>query len=110
MHGTIYAGGMIYRVNQKGEVTYSDRNGGWCTPSGKWRILGARRLHNFGTEAEKLSFEELDRLNSRYGTAHYDGLGWKFKNGKQKWHVLDLDHGTERLWWSPDHYGIFYPD
>jgi len=30
-------------------------------------------------------------------------LQWKHANGKQRIHITDLDHGTQRVWMSPKH-------
>ena len=88
------ATGSIYSVEKDtGYITYP----GWSTPSGQWVCLGAVRFNNFGREVERCIFAELYRLNGQ----------WKHRNGKQKWHVTDLDHGTKRVWMSPDHEGRF---
>jgi len=60
--------------------------------SGEWKLLGAVRFNNFGNIVE---------------TRNFDGsllqLAWQYKNGKQRWHVMDLDHGTTRVWMNPRH-------
>lgn len=61
-------------------------------PSGNWRITGAVRFNNFGHIVERKSFPECMGIKD-----------WRYKNGKQKWHIKDLDHGTARTWMSPTH-------
>ena len=68
---------------------------GMKVPSGDWRILGAVRFNNFGRVVERIGWDELaKRANT---------LDWQYRNGKQKWHVRDWDHGTERVWMNPTH-------
>ena len=88
MRGRITSGTRDYRFNNKGEIYYEN----WA-PSGSWLFLGAVRYNNFGHEVEHCSFEELKNLNGQ----------WRCSNGKQKWHLIDLDHGTKRVWMNPSH-------
>lgn len=63
-------------------------------PSGKWKFLGIVRRGNFGV-LEYVSFTELaGRL------ARGEQVQWLFKNGKPRYTVRDLDHGTTREWGS----------
>jgi hypothetical protein len=63
-------------------------------PSGKWRVTGAWRLNNFGNRVEFVGVDDI--LAGKI-------TDWHHKNGKQKWHVMDIDHGTPRLWMFPNH-------
>jgi hypothetical protein len=76
---------------------YSDMTIGRPTikmkPSSDWKVLGAIRFNNFGHQIEEKQFEQLHELNN----------DWFYKNGKQKWHVIDYDHGTMRTWMCPNH-------
>lgn len=65
-------------------------------PSGEWKVTGAVELNNFGGVVRRYSLAEIVRNPS--------AIPWKFKNGKQRTHVTDLDHGHKRMWASPDHY------
>jgi len=65
-------------------------------PSGEWRITGAVTLNNFGGVVRRYSLAEI--------LADPKSIPWQFKNGNQRTHVQDLDHGTRRQWNSPTHY------
>ena len=80
-------------ANEKGEI-WRKLDGSICVnPSSDWRLLGAVRYNNFGHIVERADFSELKNLNG----------DWQYKNGKQKWHVMDYDHGSKRMWGSPNH-------
>lgn len=64
-------------------------------PSGKWTL------------------DLLYAVRGRYGVGFRRGFaqaladvelfgGWRFKNGKSRWRVGDVDHGTRCEWVSPD--------
>ena len=88
MNGKIYNGNSYYEFNSKGEISCPN-----CNPSKQWFFLGAVRYNNFGKMVERIDFKDIQSLNGK----------WKHKNNKQKWHILDLDHGTNRVWMSPGH-------
>jgi len=67
-------------------------------PSGKWRVVGAVLYNNFGNIIARCSLQDI--VNGKI-------KDWQYKNRKQKWHVMDYDHGTHRIWGSPNH-SIFY--
>ena len=78
-----------YGITEKANICCEGVN-----PSGDWIFRGIVRFNNFGHEVERISAEELlemspDELNS---------ISWKHKNRKGKWHVMDIDHGTYRIW------------
>ena len=62
-------------------------------PTGQWKLLGFVRYTNFGHVAEYIPFANVEELIARND--------WNYKNGKNKWHVRDLDHGTTRHWGEP---------
>jgi hypothetical protein len=66
---------------------------GMNTPSGQWRVTGAVRFNNFGRPVERFTLADI--LAGK--------IAWKHKNGSQRVHVTDLDHGTNRTWMSPSH-------
>lgn len=82
MYGTIHDDGRIQRLDIPG-----------FQPSDTWRCTGAVRLNNFGHVVERFSLADVLA----------GGIEWKHKNGKQRVHITDLDHGTFRVWGSPDH-------
>ena len=63
--------------------------------SGQWQIIGAVTLNNFGQVVRRYSQVEV--------LTNPTSIPWRHKNGKQKTHVVDLDHGTRRTWMSPTH-------
>ena len=93
MGGTIAQIGQgILRVDNMG---YISRDG--QEPSGEWQVLGAQRFNNFGKPVEYIDFYNLYRINGQ----------WRHQNGKQKFHLVDLDHGSRRVWQSPNHVAYF---
>jgi hypothetical protein len=58
-----------------------------------WRVIGAVRLNNLGSVIERYSLTDI--LNKR--------IEWRYKNGKQRVHIIDIDHGTLRMWMNPNH-------
>lgn len=65
-------------------------------PSDKWKVTGAVERNNFGRVVRCYSLAEI--LNNPAA------IPWKFKNGKQRVFICDIDHGTRREWGSPSHY------
>lgn len=75
----------IFFLSSTSGVVETDSFGYFHYPN--WRIVGAVRFNNFGRIVERKSFFELDEIRD-----------WRYKNGKQKWHLVDEDHGTQRIW------------
>lgn len=67
---------------------------GWPRGSGKWLLTGAVEYNNFGHVVRRYSQEEL--LSAE--------IPWTHKNGKQRTHLTDLDHGTRRTWGGRNHH------
>jgi hypothetical protein len=59
-------------------------------PSGGWILRGICRLNNFGRIVETISAARLLAGESPPAPLLY-------KNGKPRWFVMDLDHGTRRI-------------
>lgn len=64
--------------------------------SKQWKIIGAVRYSNFGYIVESWTWEQIKENPSK--------IQWKYKNGKQRVHIKDFDHGAIRVWMSPTHY------
>ncbi len=64
-----------------------------CRPSGDWYCTGAVRINNFGRMVENFTLAEV--LSGK--------LAWRHKNGSQRIHLCDLDHGHNRMWGHPRH-------
>lgn len=88
------------RIEQGLETMYADEEGrierpGLVSGSDSWRIVGAVTRNNFGAIVREWALAEvLDNPGA---------IPWRFKNGKQRTHVLDFDHGTIREWCNPTH-------
>lgn len=61
----------------------------------QWKVTGAVRFNNFGHVVERATLSQIlsGKLKGQ----------WQYRNGKQQWHVADLDHGTHRVVMSPNH-------
>ena len=89
---TIQSGGECMKLHDNGDV---ERPAISHKPSGSWEITGAVVLNNFGQVLQQFTLQQiLDNPAT---------IPWKHKNGKQKTHLTDLDHGTHRVWMSPNH-------
>src|ERR1700676_128102 len=75
-----------YRVNDKGEISRSCL--GWKF-SGQWKALALVRRCNFGT---------LETIPFAAWRNRLADIQWTFKNGKPRYTIRDLDHGTVREW------------
>jgi len=78
--------GAIYSVNAAHEIYYDN----YPTPSGKWKLTGFSPILPGGRVSDYvLSVEDYLLLpdDKRY-----------YKNGKSKFAITDLDHGTNRVW------------
>lgn len=64
-----------------------------CEPSGQWICTGAVQYNNFGRVIRRYTLDQVINGN----------LAWRHKNGKQRIHLCDLDHGTHRTWMNPTH-------
>lgn len=60
--------------------------------SDQWKITGVSIINNFGYQIERLTLNEFyDQLLNNKESLFY-------KNGKAKFRINDLDHGTNRQW------------
>ena len=58
-----------------------------------WRVTGAVMMNNFNRTVRQYTLEHV----------LYEDIPWWWKNGKQRVHVTDYDHGSGRVWMSPTH-------
>lgn len=79
----IFTTNKTYQVNDKNEITQLG-----FSYSGKWLLLGAVRYNNFGYIVENFTIDQLKN----------DKLDFYHKNGKPRIFIVDLDHGTTRIW------------
>ena len=83
---TIQSGSKYYKLQEDGTIENF---------STSWRVVGAVEINNFGNNVRQYSLKDI--LQSP------EAIPWKWKNGKQRTHIIDLDHGTIRTWMSPSH-------
>jgi len=90
MPRTIRHGQEYWKLHEDGAI----ERPGLVQPNAEtWRVSGAVRLNNFGFEVEY--FTLTDVLSGK--------IQWRHSNGKQRVHVRDVDHGSSRIWMSPEH-------
>jgi hypothetical protein len=87
--------GSRWTLHDNGQVQRHDVPPPYDTPSGQWVITGAVTLNNFGYVTRRYTLAEI--------LASPDAIPWKHKNGKQRTHLTDIDHGTHRTRMSPRH-------
>ena len=79
--------GEYYSVDAQGRIGRPEIN---MAPSGQWIALALVRRCNFGV-VETIPFEHwAARLETT--------IKWAYKNGKPRYTLRDLDHGTVREW------------
>ena len=89
----------MYHIDHGAERMAMDESGLVSRPaigmsaSGEWRITGAVVYNNFGHIVGRHSLADIKAGR----------VTWKHANGKHRAHVTDIDHGTARVWMSPDH-------
>lgn len=70
-----------------------ERNGElFVTGSKSWQCLGFQIVNNFGHTTKVMSCLEF------YNALKHNKASLFYKNGKARFRVLDLDHGTRRVW------------
>jgi len=87
---TIHYGREYWKLYENGGI---ERPGLTKPCPDRWRVTGAVRYNNFGYCVERYTLADV--LTKR--------LQWRYKNGKQRIHITDFDHGTFRMWGCPNH-------
>lgn len=82
-----------YIIHDNGDIERTDIPG--FKPSGQWKMLG---LVGIGRKR----YVPLERITREWLAEN----ALRFKNGKPRWTVRDLDHGTMREWGNTDHHGV----
>jgi hypothetical protein len=80
----LYDKNEVYMLNDEGMISRACLNGVF---SGQWKLLGMARLNNFGNIVERIPFPQCLEIKD-----------WEYKNGSIKWHPIDFDHGSRRIW------------
>ena len=70
-------------------------NGLHWGPSPKWRIVGAVKINNSGSEGERYPLARV--------LTEPKSIRWLGVRGAQKVHLLDFDHGAYRMLGTPVH-------
>lgn len=83
---TIITKAKTFKVNEQDQITYAD----WTHASDTWKLRGAMEFR-FGMVAK--IYTPADIREGR--------VPWFYKNGKQRCHIMDYDHGAYRVWMSP---------
>ncbi len=86
----IEKGGHYWKLYDDGRLHRGD-----FFSSDQWKVMGAVERNNFGHVIKAYSLEEVLTLGS--------AIPWRFKNGKQRTFIMDLDHGQIREWRNPTH-------
>lgn len=83
--------GEAYVVTPDGHITRKRGSEALWRGSDDWRITGAVRVNNFGHVVARYSLADL----------FAGDLMWRYKNGKPRIYLTDVDHGTPRQQCSP---------
>jgi hypothetical protein len=86
--------GNQYHVNDKAEITRLDQVG--FQPSEQWHLLGIRHVKMTNLI---IPFGDIPRWLSENPPLLY-------KNGNPQWTIIDMDHGTPRIWGNTKWHGI----
>lgn len=89
---TIVSGHERMTLHHDGTITRENGFRG----SQAWRITGAITYNNFGRVTRRYTLNEI--------LADPKVIPWRFKNGKQRTFLQDIDHGTPREWRNPTHF------
>jgi hypothetical protein len=86
--------GTVYECTETGNVTrYNEHR--WNDGHDSWKFLGAASAHNFASGRVVATLSELaNRSDLRH------------KNGRPKYTLADLDHGTRRTHGNVKYHGI----
>ena len=87
---TILSGAEYMKLHADGTVERAV-----CKPSGQWRVTGAVERNRFGHAVRHFTLADILRDPG--------AIPWRWKNGKQRTFICDLDRGTPREWRSPSH-------
>jgi hypothetical protein len=79
-----------YKVDEQGRINGHD----------KWRFLGIASTHGFAFGKMVLPYEDMT-------PAIVKATQWRYRtSGNPRFTVVDLDHGTRRVWGNTAHHGI----
>lgn len=85
---TMFARGRYYKMYKDGRIEKPD---GYISDGKSWEFVGL---------VERLPFGRIGPIIKREDCFAIPETEFKFKNGTQKYRVVDRDHGTLRIWMS----------
>ena len=85
--------GNEYHVLENGNIQRLD---GMHVANDGWRILGIQHVRR----------NEFIPLSTLLHTQILGAIPRLYKNGKPQWTVVDMDHGTKRVWGNTQYHGI----
>jgi hypothetical protein len=85
---TMPSSGGYYRLFKDGRIEKPD---GYMSDGKSWEFVGL---------VERLPFGRIGPIIKREDCFAIPKAAMKFKNGTQKYRVVDRDHGTLRIWMS----------
>ena len=77
----------IWKVDQTGAISRPEIN---LKASGQWLARALVRFNNFGHVVHTVPFDKWDEFIASKPQ-------WHYKNGKPRYHLVDFDHGSERI-------------
>jgi hypothetical protein len=81
--------GTIYEIDEDGcFLRYNEHK--WNHPHESWEMRGLT-LYQFG------QYRYFIRLSDFFEMAGNHQTNWTFKNGKPRYFIADIDHGTNRM-------------
>jgi hypothetical protein len=76
-----------YHVNKKNQLIRTDMPMGF---DDAWKFVGLVKLGPFSQYGQLIRPDKVLEIKD-----------WLFKNGKSRYRLVDLDHGTIRIWFGP---------
>ena len=83
---TMFSRGQFYKLYKDGRI---EKPNGYISDGESWEFVGF---------VERLPFGRIGQIIKREDCFNIPETEMKFKNGKQKYRVVDKDHGTLRIW------------
>ena len=75
-----------YRLYSDGKIQKPD---GYLSDGKSWEFIGLLKIIPFGRYGEFIKREDCFKIPEKE---------LYYKNGKPRYHVVDIDHGSQRIW------------
>lgn len=89
-----------HHVLDTGDIVRLDQPG--FKPSGQWKMLGIKHVRR----NEVMTLSQVRRAYGPSEVMPEAKPALLFKNGNPQWTMVDLDHGTKRVWGNTKYHGI----